>query len=137
MSINNDTLTIIAFSTLNIQNLKNIKKIHIDTTYKTTKGHFELYRIIGEYQGTGFALDYLILDIIRINGELELSKSEILTQFLLKFQILGLSPDFIFTDKDFTLINAIKNVWPNKGIQLCLWHLKKAILTKMKSNKQQ
>ncbi|CAG8501324.1 21601_t:CDS:2 [Cetraspora pellucida] len=99
--------------------------------------HFELYRIIGEYQETGFALGYLILDIIRINGELKLSKSEILTQFLLKFQILGLSPDFIFIDKDFTLINAIKNVWPNKGIQLYLWHLKKVILIKIKSNKQQ
>ncbi|CAG8818445.1 1583_t:CDS:2, partial [Cetraspora pellucida] len=75
MSINNDTLTAIAFSTPNLQNLKNIKEIHIDAIYKTTK--------------------------------------------------------------DFILINAIKNVWPNKGIQLCLWHLKKAILTKIKLNKQQ
>ncbi|CAG8666421.1 10428_t:CDS:2 [Cetraspora pellucida] len=78
ISINNNTLTAIAFSTPNFQYLKSVKEIHIDATYKTSKGHFELYGIIGEYQGTGFALGYLILDIQTNNG-LELSKSEILT----------------------------------------------------------
>ncbi|CAG8759694.1 15227_t:CDS:2, partial [Racocetra fulgida] len=55
MSINNNTLTAIAFSTPNFQYLKSVKEIHIDATYKTSKGYFELYRIIGEYQKTGFA----------------------------------------------------------------------------------
>ncbi|CAG8841437.1 30430_t:CDS:1, partial [Racocetra persica] len=77
MSINNDTLTAIAFSTPNLQYLKNVKEIYIDVTYKTTKDHFELYRIIGGYQEIGL----FILDIIQTNREFELSKSEVLTQF--------------------------------------------------------
>ena len=41
-----------------------------------------------------------------------------------------LYPEFIFTDKDFAEINAAKAVWRESHIQLCFWHIKKAILTK-------
>jgi predicted metalloenzyme YecM len=31
---------------------ENVKEIHIDATYKTAKGRFELYAIVGQFQGS-------------------------------------------------------------------------------------
>jgi hypothetical protein len=103
MGKSTSTLTAIAFSTPFLNKLKDVKEIHIDATYKTAKGRFELYGIIGEKYGTGFALGYLILDVV---GELESTKTMILTEFLSKFKELKLEPEYIFTDKDFAEINA-------------------------------
>ena len=128
------TLTVIGFFTLLLNQLKNVKEIHLDTTYKTAKGRFKLYGIIGEKYGIGFALRYLILDVVE---ELESTKTTILTEFLLKFKELGLEPEYIFTDKNFAEINASHSVWSNANIRLCLWHVKKAILIKMRSSKKQ
>lgn len=134
MAKSTNTLTAIGFSTSFLNKLKDIKEIHIDVTYKTAKERFELYGIIGEKYGTGFALGYLILDVV---GELESTKTINLTEFLSKFKELELKPEYIFTDKNFAEINASRFVWPNADIQLCLWHVKKAILTKMRSSKKQ
>ena len=41
-----------------------------------------------------------------------------------------------FLTSDFSQINAARNVWPNANIQLCLWHIKKAIVIKMKSSQR-
>jgi len=38
-----------------------------------------------------------------------------------------LCPDFFLTDKDWAQINAASRVWPSTKIQLCLWHVKRAI----------
>ena len=38
-----------------------------------------------------------------------------------------LHPDFFLTDKDWAQINAASRVWPSTKIQLCLWHVKRAI----------
>ena len=110
------------------------KEIHIDATYKTAKGRFELYAIVGQFQGSGFALGYLILDA---HKDIELTKTTILTEFFNHIQNLGLYQEFIFTDKDFAEINAARAVWRESHIQLCLWHIKKAILTKIRSSKKQ
>ncbi|CAG8667662.1 9719_t:CDS:2, partial [Ambispora gerdemannii] len=52
MSTASTTLTTIAFTTPNLNVLLKVKEIHIDATYKTAKGSFELYGIIGQYQGS-------------------------------------------------------------------------------------
>ena len=49
MSTKTDALTTIAFSTPIIAHAPNVKKIHIDATYKTAKGRFELYAIVGQF----------------------------------------------------------------------------------------
>ncbi|PKY56927.1 hypothetical protein RhiirA4_477588 [Rhizophagus irregularis] len=90
-----NTLTAIGFITLFLNKLKDIKEIHIDVTYKIAKGRFELYGIIGKKYGIGFVLGYLILDVI---GELESTKTMILTEFLLKFKELKFESEYIFTD---------------------------------------
>jgi len=137
MSTNTNTLTAVAFSSPCLAYLKDVSEIHVDATYKTAKGRFELYAIIGQFQGTGFALGYLILDMTQGGGELNVGKTTILTEFFSKFKDLGLTPRYVFSDKDFAQINAAKNVWPNAHVQLCLWHIKRSILTKMKSGKKQ
>ncbi|GBC01685.1 hypothetical protein RclHR1_00430002 [Rhizophagus clarus] len=107
MTKSTSTLTAIGFSTSFLNKLKNIKEIHIDATYKTAKGRFELYGIIGEKYRTGFALGYLILDVV---DELESTKTMILSEFLSKFKELKLEPEYIFTDKDFAEINAARSI---------------------------
>jgi len=47
----------------------------------------------------------------------------------------GLEPTFFLTDKDFAQISAAKFVWKGIKIQLCLWHIKKAIETRLSNNK--
>src|SRR5437764_12853044 len=104
MSTKTDTLTAIAFLTM-IAHTPNVKEIH---TYKTAKGRFELYAIVGQFQGSGFALGYLILDA---HKDIELTKTTILTEFFNHIQNLGLYPEFIFTDKYIAEINAARAVW--------------------------
>ena len=134
MSTKTDISTAIAFSTPMLTEVKDVREIHVDATYKTAKGRFELYAIVGQFQGSGFALGYLILDV---HGDNELTKTAVLTEFFRHFRNIGLNPDFIFTDKDFAEINAAKSVWNESHVQLCLWHIKKAILTKIRSSKKQ
>ena len=62
MSTKTDISTAIAFSTPMLTEINNAREIHVDATYKTAKGRFELYAIVGQFQGSGFALGYLILD---------------------------------------------------------------------------
>ena len=38
----------------------------------------------------------------------------------------NIHPTFVHIDKDMVEINAVKEVW-NLKIQLCWWHLKKAV----------
>ncbi|CAG8739976.1 14067_t:CDS:2, partial [Racocetra fulgida] len=63
-------------------------------------------------------------------------RTEALTGFFLTLRNKGLNPTFFYSDKDFAEITAAKNVWPLIDIQLCLWHLEKAIKNKLKSRKK-
>ena len=54
--------------------------------------------------------------------------SIVLANFLKNFM-----PTFFGVDKDFSETNAIKSVFPNAKIQLCLWHAKRAIKKKVGS----
>ncbi len=47
----------------------------------------------------------------------------------------NLEPKFFLTDKDFAQIFAAKFVQKNVKIQLCLWHIKKAVKTRLRNNK--
>ncbi|CAB5375708.1 unnamed protein product [Rhizophagus irregularis] len=39
------------------------------------------------------------------------------------------------TDKDFAEINAAQTVWPEAHLQLCVWHIQRAIKQRLSSNK--
>jgi hypothetical protein len=62
-------------------------------------------------------------------------RTSILQNFLTKFRDQGLQPKFFLTDKDYAQINAARFTWPHTKIQLCRWHIKRAITKRLSSNK--
>ena len=76
-------------------------------------------------------LSYLFLE----NNGKDGIRTNILQKFLTIFRDQGLQPKFFLTDKDFAQINATRFTWPNAKVQLCRWHIKKAITTRLSSNK--
>src|SRR5205823_5473500 len=102
-------------------------------TYNTNNMKFELYVLHAEINGTGFPLSYLFLEN---NGNCkEEIRTGILQIFLTVFRNQGVQPLFFLTDKDFAQINAVQFTWPHTKIQLCKWHVKRAITTRLSSNK--
>ncbi|CAG8692859.1 5835_t:CDS:2, partial [Ambispora gerdemannii] len=63
---NTDLVTAIGFTTPLLAGLLPLSSIHCDATYKTTKGHFELYGIIGNIESAGFPVAYLILNTTKV-----------------------------------------------------------------------
>ena len=47
-----------------------------------------------------------------------------------------MEPEFFLTDKDFAQISAVQRAWPSVKIQLCRWHMQRAIETKLKDSKK-
>ncbi|PKK58529.1 hypothetical protein RhiirC2_670778, partial [Rhizophagus irregularis] len=97
----------------------------------TNDQKYELYALIVEVNGTGFPLAYLFLET---NGESGANnKTNVITKFLkqLRDQVL-LNPIFFLTDKDFAQISAAQMTWPEIKIQLCKWHIQRAVETKLK-----
>ncbi|CAG8846371.1 34191_t:CDS:2, partial [Gigaspora margarita] len=109
----------IGFITPLITELLSVSSIHCDAIYKTAKGQFELYGIISSIHECSNGL-----------------RTKALTSFLSSLCNKGLQLQHFFTDKDFAQINATKEVWPNINVQLCLWHVEKAIKEKIKSSKK-
>ena len=81
----------------------------------------------------GFPLSYLFLEN---NGNCGNGiRTGVIIDFLLQLKTLGLEPEFFITDKDFAQISAARFVWKNIKVQLCLWHIKKAVEARLSSNK--
>ena len=105
------------------------KIIIIVFTDKTNALGFELYAILGQINGAGYPMAYLFLDNAKKDNGV---RTAILAEFFKALHDNGLqSPDFFLTDKDLSQINAACQVWPSTKIQLCLWHLKKAVAKRL------
>ena len=86
-----------------------------------------------EVDEMGYPLGYLLLDN---NGNgVSGARTNIITRFLNEFKVRGISLQFLLTDKDFAQISASQTVWPNIKIQLCHWHIRWVIETKLKEIK--
>src|SRR6266540_2754875 len=81
---------------------------------------FELYVVHAEIDGTGFPLAYLFMEN---HGN---CSNGIRTGTIIYF----------LTDKDFAQISATRFVWKNIKVQLCLWHIKKAVEARLSNNKK-
>ncbi|CAG8627787.1 10583_t:CDS:2, partial [Cetraspora pellucida] len=93
-----------------------INEIIIDSTYKTNNQKFELFLVIVNCGGYGVLLAYL--------------------EFFLRLRNEDILPIFILMDKDTGQIIAAQEAWSGKTkIQLCLWHIKRAISKKLKEKK--
>ncbi|PKB95110.1 hypothetical protein RhiirA5_476204, partial [Rhizophagus irregularis] len=105
--------------------------IEIDATYNTNNLAWELYAIMGVIDGTGFPLSYLLISTGKnrnITG--------VLIQWMQALKERNLKDiPYILTDKDFAEINAAQTVWPEAHLQLCVWHIQRAIKQRLSSNK--
>ncbi|CAG8835667.1 31117_t:CDS:2, partial [Gigaspora margarita] len=61
-------------------------------------------------------------------------RTSVLVDFFSKLYLLGLNPEFLLTNKDFSQISATRFVWKNIKVQLCLWHIKRAIENRLSNN---
>ena len=83
-----------------------------------------MYAVVGQINGTGYPMAYLFLDNSKKEDGV---RTSILSNFFNALHSKDLRPDFFLTDKDWAQINAASRVWPSTKIQLCLWHVKRAI----------
>jgi hypothetical protein len=91
--------------------LQSVSSVHCDATYKTARGRFELYGLIGTIEGAGFPLAYLMLDVRKPCDEVQnVTCTEALTGFFCSIRDKGLHPHYFYTDKDFAEMNAAKEV---------------------------
>lgn len=83
--------------------------------------------------GTGFPLAYMFLEN---NGRCgEGIRTAVIQNFLTTLRDAGIRPEFLLTDKDFAQINAARFTWEGVKIQLCKWHIKRAVMARLVSNK--
>ncbi|CAB4438821.1 unnamed protein product [Rhizophagus irregularis] len=111
-----------------------IREIGVDATYNTNNLKFELYVVHAEVDGIGVPLAYLFIEN---NGNCGNGvRTGVIIDFLVQLKTRGLKPDFFITDKDFAQISAARFVWNGIKVQLCLWHVKKAIEARLANNKK-
>ena len=96
--------------------------------------NLELYSVIAEMNGMGFPLAYLLLTTT--SAITPGARTAMITRFLIELHNKGVKPTFTLTDKDSAHINAVRAVWPNSHIQLCFWHLKRAVKKHLASSKE-
>ncbi|CAG8456246.1 23333_t:CDS:2 [Gigaspora rosea] len=93
---------------------------------------FELYVVHVQIDGSRYPLAYLFLEN---NGNCNNRiHTGVLVDFFSKLYLLGLNPEFFLTDKNFSQISAARFVWKNIKVQLCLWHIKRAIENRLSNN---
>ncbi|KAJ7456296.1 hypothetical protein B0H11DRAFT_2160964 [Mycena galericulata] len=91
-----------------------VVEIGLNATYNTNSKHLELYTVLGEHDNAGFPLSYSWAEQLRDK--------------------YGVIPHFVHVDKDMAEIGMIRDVWLAK-IQLCWWHLREAVHTRLKNAK--
>ena len=108
------------------------KTVVTDATYNTNVLKYELYGIMGIIDGTAFPLSYIL---VAAGKNRPITK--ILAGWFAALKMYGLNnvKNFL-TDKDMAQINAALLNWPNICIQLCLWHMKRAVEQHLSSRKQ-
>ncbi|KAJ6607050.1 hypothetical protein B0H10DRAFT_2073246 [Mycena sp. CBHHK59/15] len=110
-----------------------IVEIGVDATYNTNSKHLELYSIMGEQDGAGFPLSYLLLSTASSIDQGKRTKA--LTAWAKCVRdTYGITARFTHVDKDMAEIGMLKDVW-NAKISLCWWHLRRAVRTRLASAK--
>lgn len=114
------------------------KELAIDATYGTNNAGCELFAVLAEFDGTGVPLAYLFVQKTQISENKAAIVPGKMTQILIKFLRpllnLGFSPSSFACDKDKSEINTIQQIWASASVQLCYWHAKRAIQTKLKDS---
>ncbi|KAJ7336981.1 hypothetical protein DFH08DRAFT_813277 [Mycena albidolilacea] len=110
-----------------------VVEIGVDATYNTNSKHLELYSIMGEQDGAGFPLSYLLLSTASSIDQNKRTKA--LTAWAKCVRdMYGIIVKFTHVDKDMAEIRMLKDVW-NTKISLCWWHLRWAVYTRLSKAK--
>ena len=115
-----------------------VKELAMDATFGTNHAGMDLFAVLAEVDGTGVVLGYCLVGVApSIDGVRRADPgalTNILEQFLRRIRMAGFVPTFFGTDKDASEIAAVRLVWPKTKLQLCYWHAKRAIRTKLKDS---
>jgi hypothetical protein len=107
-----------------------VKEYHIDSTYRTNQAGCELFDVLGNVNGAGFPIAYMYFKHnMQENDDSLVSGCKIpaLSAVFRSMQEQGLSPLFMFCDKDASEITSNSTTWGPSKVRLCLWHLKQAV----------
>ena len=99
----------------------------------TNSSNLELYSVIGEYDNAGFPLSYCLLSTATAM-EVGKRKNALTAWAKCLRDTYEVTPVFAHTDKDMAEIGMLRDVWSAK-IQLCWWHLRKAVRERLKKSK--
>ncbi|KAJ6578624.1 hypothetical protein B0H10DRAFT_2236088 [Mycena sp. CBHHK59/15] len=110
-----------------------IVEVGVDATYNTNSKHLELYSIMGEQEGAGFPLSYLLLSTAFSIDQGKRTKA--LTAWAKCVRdTYSIIAKFTHVDKDMAEIGMLLDIW-NAKISLCWWHLRRAVRTRLASAK--
>lgn len=123
---------------------KNNGQLVLDSTFGTNNSGLDLFVVLAEVEGIGVPLAYCLVELLRPQSDSR-QKSQcradpgamiyIIQQFLGELKQFGLHLSCFAIDKDQAEIAAVPTVWPKVKIQLCYWHVKRAVSTKLNSSK--
>lgn len=102
-------------------------------TDNTNSRNLELYSIIAEHDNAGYPLSYCLLSTATAIEPKKRIRA--LSNWIAKVkEAYCINPTFVHVDKDMAEIHAVKEVW-NPKVQLCWWHLRKAVRERLKNTK--
>jgi hypothetical protein len=117
----------------------------VDATFGTNSGGMDLFAVLAELEGTGVPLGYCLVELLKPPQANSVqtkplradpgAMTNVIQQFLERLKAFGLNPRCFAVDKDPAEIAAVTAVWPGIKIQLCYWHVKRAVSTKLNSSK--
>nr|KAJ0224070.1 hypothetical protein LSAT_V11C200072610 [Lactuca sativa] len=108
--------------------LKSLKKKELFMSSQTNKYNMSLLDIIGvSCFNTSFYFEFVFL-------ERKDEYSYILALSVFKKTLENREPSVIMSDRELSLMNAIKTVFPNTINLLCIWHIEKNVLANCKKH---
>ncbi|KAE8181682.1 hypothetical protein CF328_g8764, partial [Tilletia controversa] len=107
-------------------------EISMDGTFGTNNAGHELLGVLAEMDGTGVPLAYCFLDTRDLPEDG--CKINIIKEVLNALKDRGIDPQFVGCDKDSAEIAAFRSVWPQSKIQLCYWHVLRAVRQRLASS---
>ncbi|KZT03873.1 uncharacterized protein LAESUDRAFT_738040 [Laetiporus sulphureus 93-53] len=101
--------------------------------WNTNAANFELFSAVADARGFSIPLAFLLMSM---SAEAkEGVKEEVSKNFLKHLKGLGVDPEFMLTDKDWSEINAMHATWSRVKHQLCFWHAFRALKQRLAKNK--
>lgn len=100
----------------------------------TNSKHLELFTVLGEYDNAGFPISYCLISTVNATDIGKKMKALAAWESVLSTKY-GIIPQFVHVDKDMAEIGSCRKTWPLAKIQLCWWHLRKAVRTRLQLNK--